>query len=372
MITIYPNAANQFQITLKSEGRPIALNAGMNITFSFLTTESNHVATMDGIIDLSASGTDLKNGVVVVQVDTQEQSKIDFLATQKKLYLTVRVTPFIKKTYEVQVINEFELTRSQLFIKDVVVDQMREDNLLAAAAGAMREIHVSDDYIWQKLLAAESELAHKLRILLCPHQILPEEPSDELRKNLEDAKIRYIVETPYDYSPHMFDRDKWGYFITRQRPIIDVQELRFVMPAAGGQYFTIPDDWLRLDHKYGHVRILPTTNAHLVTASVLGFTALTWQSIIPNMVHMTYTAGLKNAAEDYPELIDAIKKMAVVKIITDLFLPQSGSISADGLSESMSTDVSKYLDTVDHIINGEPGGNGGLMAMFNGIRAVVI
>lgn len=29
-------------------------------------------------------------------------------------------------------------------------------------------------------------------------------------------------------------------------------------------------------------------------------------------------------------------------------------------------------DEVDHIINGEPDGNGGLMAMFNGIRAVVI
>jgi hypothetical protein len=64
-------------------------------------------------------------------------------------------------------------------------------------------------------------------------------------------------------------------------------------------------------------------------------------------------------------------KQAVIGIIEDSYLPQSGSISADGLSQSMSMDVAKYHDTVDRLLNGD-NGNGGLMARIHGIRAMVL
>ena len=367
-ITIERNTENQFRVQITRQGRPQALQATDTLMWGFYDDRGNFLGG-DEQVDLTLPNTDLRSGTIVIHVDTQTDPYITELASRKKCYLVVNSLPYGRKVFEVDVVDQFQLTRSQLFIKEVVVDQMRQDQLLVAASGAMRQVQLSDDYIWQKLRAAESEVAHQLRILLTPHQIFPEDPTQDQIAALQG--MPWMVETPYDYRPEMFDRDKWGYTITRQRPIIDVQRLRFIMPSAGNQYFDIPLDWLRLDEKYGHVRILPTTNASLVTASVLGFTALTWQSIIPNMLHLTYTAGLQNAAEDYPELIDAIKKMAVVKIITDLFLPQSGSISADGLSESMSTDVGKYLDLVDNIMNGRDG-NGGLMALFNGIRCVVI
>jgi hypothetical protein len=89
---------------------------------------------------------------------------------------------------------------------------------------------------------------------------------------------------------------------------------------------------------------------------------------IPSMVHLTYTAGLTDVSTKYPELIDAIKKKAVLKIIGDAFFPQSGSISADGLSESMSVDIDKYAASIDQILNGSSGSNGGLMAAIHGVR----
>ena len=91
----------------------------------------------------------------------------------------------------------------------------------------------------------------------------------------------------------------------------------------------------------------------------------------PDMVQLSYTAGLANAAQDYPELIDVVKKKAVLSVLADSFVPQSGSISADGLSQSMSMDLGKYSEAIDEIIHGPKGSNGGLMTKIHGIRGMV-
>ncbi|EAM6792326.1 hypothetical protein E0G74_01030 [Salmonella enterica] len=367
--SIERGSVNPVFVTLHDPyGKPLAVKPGDLLKWALITFDGKMIQHSHTPFNLNEPGADPKRGKLLASVDLVSGLYKDDVEALDRCILVVN-TVYGRQMFELDVVDQFQLTRSQLFIKEIDIPRLRQDQLLVAASGAMREILLSDDYIWQKLRAAESELAHKLRILFSPHQIFPHQPT----QNEIDALngMPWMVETPYDYGPNMYDRDKWGYFLTRQRPIIDVQRFRFNLPSQGEQYFDIPLDWLRLDHKYGHVRVLPTTNASLVTSSMLGFTALTWQSIIPNMLNLTYTAGLTNAREDYPELLDAIQKMAVVKIITDLFLPQSGSISADGLSESMSTDVGKYHDQIDHIINGHDG-NGGLMAMFNGIRAIVI
>src|SRR3546814_15149872 len=80
---------------------------------------------------------------------------------------------------------------------------------------------------------------------------------------------------------------------------------------------------------------------------------------IPFMIQLTYVAGLANAARDYPDLLDVIKKKAVLKIVQDRYLPQSGSISADGLSQSVSVQMDQYQDVIDHALYGGKGTNGG-------------
>jgi hypothetical protein len=68
---------------------------------------------------------------------------------------------------------------------------------------------------------------------------------------------------------------------------------------------------------------------------------------IPQMMHIRYTAGLKDVFTDYPDLVDLIYKMAALRMVEDAFLPQSGSISADGLSQTLSIDVDKYEATIE-------------------------
>ncbi|EAB4417300.1 hypothetical protein D7B12_17880 [Salmonella enterica] len=362
---LYQKQINYYQITLQNEAGAAVLSPSDQVLYAVMAPRGKVYIELTSL-DSKEPGSDWARGIIGISIDTKSNHAL--FADAKDLLLVIR-TKYGQHIEKLRMMEQLELERSQLFFKDIVVPEMRRDQLLVASCGAMRDVKLSDEYIWNKIKAAESEIAHKLRILLIPHQVFPKQPTPEEIDALDG--MPWMVETPYDYQPNLYDRDKWGYFITRQRPIIDVQRLRYQMPSQGNQYFDIPLDWLRLDKKYGHVRVLPTTNASLVTASVLGFTALTWQSIIPNMMNVTYTAGIEDAEGNYPELIDAIKKMAVVKILTDLFLPQSGSISADGLSESMSTDISKYQEQIDHIINGQDG-NGGLMAIFNGIRAIFI
>lgn len=263
-------------------------------------------------------------------------------------------------------------TGSAIFKNRIVaIAQVRRDRLAMAASGALPEVTVSDEYIWDKLMAAESEIAHTLRVPLQPTRFFPQQPSQEEIDALALEGTPWEVESSPDYTPDMFTGDRWGYIITRQKPIVSVEDMKFVYPTELNGYFDIPNNWLSIDAKYGHIRIVPTSNAMMTGLAGMSMLGLTSGRAIPSMVRITYTAGLKDVSKTYPELVDCVKKKAITKLIADAFLPQSGSISADGLSESISTDMSKYHESIDHILNGADG-NGGLMAEIHGIRMMVM
>ncbi len=100
--------------------------------------------------------------------------------------------------------------------------------------------------------------------------------------------------------------------------------------------------------------------------------ALSGGRLIPFMIQLRYTSGLQNVFRDWPDLIDVIKKKAVLGIIKDSFLPSSGSISADGLSQSSSIDTGMYDDMIDLAIDGPKGSNGGLMTAIHGVRFSIL
>ncbi len=363
MAVIIPGAEALIIETLLSNGSPLPASG----------TLVAHLFSMDGRTELAdpitlsetATGADWPNGVVAVTLSAEITATLPV----GQIMLAV-VGPFGVKRFRLVVETLLSPTRTSLFIKDIVVGDIRAEQLVAAATGALQEVAISDDYIWNKIRAAESEISHRLRVPLVPTHFFPIAPTQAQIDALNG--MAWAVEVGYDYNPDMFDRDKWGFIVTRQRPVIEVKSLRFSMPSADGSHFDIPKDWIRIDARYGHLRILPTTNASLITNSVIGITALSWHSVIPAMIQLEYVAGLENVEETYPELLDAIKKLAITKIITDAFLPQSGSISADGLSQSMSVDVEKYSAAVDLIIDGPAGSNGGLQSKINGITAMVI
>ncbi len=252
----------------------------------------------------------------------------------------------------------------------VAIAKMRRDRLVMAASGALPTVEVSDDYIWDKLMAAESELAHELRVPLAPTTFFPVEPTADEIAALNGKP--WAIDPGYDYEPKAFQYgDQWGMIKMRQKPLISVSRVRFAYPGGATAHYDLPLDWLRMDKKYGMVQFVPSSTAFAAPLNAFVMQAIGHGRTIPMAVQFTYVAGLENVQQKFPDLLDVAMTKASLKVIEDSFLPQSGSISADGLSQSISNDMEKYHDTIDRIINGGKG-NGGLMAAIHGIRLQVM
>jgi hypothetical protein len=363
MTTIIAGSPAHFAVTVQRDGQPVAITGALEARVFSMDGKDELIGAT--AVDSAAAGADWPSGVVVVDFTNIETAVLAPGDAMLVLSGDIGI-----RRFSLTVETLFEPTRTSLFIKDIVVDELRKDRLMAAAQGILQDVVVSDDYLWQKIRAAESEISHTLRVPLVPTRYFPNPPTQDELDALEG--MAWEIEIGNDYTPDMFAGDKWGFIATRQKPIISIDRLQFSYPSQGGSYFDIPIPWVNFDAKYGHVRIVPSSNAVLNSVTGYVLTNMVGGRLIPSMVQMTYTAGLTNVSTTYPELLDAIKKMAVLKIVGDAFFPKSGSISGDGLSESMSVDMSDYYDSIDAILNGPKGSNGGLMSKIHGIRVMVM
>jgi len=251
---------------------------------------------------------------------------------------------------------------------DAAVDILRRDRLVLSASSLGLDLSsIDNSYLRGKLLTAEAKAQRELRVFFAPTVMIPEEATQDEIDALEAAGTRYAQEPAYDYDPGFFHGESWGFIQTRQKPLISVQSIKLRYPMPTMSVFDVPNDWLRLDRKYGHIRLVPGAMTFSSPLAIFVMPALGGGRFVPNMIQVRYTAGLRNAAADYPDLVDVIYKMAAVSVIEDAMMPASGSISADGLSQSLSTDVSKYQDVIDRLLNGPPGSNGGLRTAIHGI-----
>lgn len=363
MPSIIAGSAAQFTVSVQKDGKPLPVTGAVEARVFTLDGRTELVDQF--AVDESATGADWQLGIVAVEFEVAQTDGLK--PGQAMLVLT---GGFGIKRFQLTVETLFAPTRTSLFIRDIVIEELRQDRLMAASAGALQDVVVSDDYLWSMIRAAESEMAHTLRVPLVPTKFFPKEPTPEQIAELDG--MAWQVESSPDYEGDMFAGDRWGYIVTRQKPIIDVQLMRFVYPTEANGWYDIPKQWLSMDKKYGHIRIVPTSNAMLTSMAGLVMMNLAGGRTIPSMVHIEYTAGLTDVETNWPELLDGIKKLAVLKVISDAYLPQSGSISADGLSESISVDAGKYHEVIDRIVNGAPGSNGGLMARLHGIRTMIV
>jgi hypothetical protein len=250
------------------------------------------------------------------------------------------------------------------------VANLRRDRLMLAAATVLPNLDLSDDYIFGMLVVAEAEIARRLRVPLVPTKFFPLQPTDDQINALNG--MPWQIDPGYDYSANQFAGDSWGYIKLRHKPIISIDQIQFAYPAPQAGLFTIPSDWIRIDAKYGTLQLVPSAVTLSVPLSSLIMQAIAGGRTIPFMMQVTYTAGLANAAGDFPELLDVVQKQTVLKIMEDCFFPQSGSISADGLSQSLSVNMDNYRDTIDRIIDGPKGANGGLMSAIHGVRSMTL
>lgn len=207
-----------------------------------------------------------------------------------------------------------------------------------------------NDFLLSKLKAAEADAQRRLRVFFKPTTVFAYPPTQEEIAALQNAD--YVEESAYDYEPEHWNAREFGYLVLRQKPVVGVEKVVLSYPAPTTGFFTIPLSWMRVDKKIGHVRFVPTGSAlQAGPLSTFILSSMSGGRPIPQMIQVKYKAGLSDVFNAWPDLIDVIYKMASLRVIQDAFLPNSGSISADGLSQSMTVNMQDYHDGIDAAID---------------------
>jgi hypothetical protein len=229
--------------------------------------------------------------------------------------------------------------------REAAVLTLREDRLAQVAATYRPGETLADEYLWGKLRSAEAGLERDLRVFLEPVEILPEGTPQAEIDALAAAGTRYELEPAYDYDPEYFRGDGWAMIRTRQRPIVSVSSIVFAYPTPQTTVWTVPADWIRVDHKYGVIRLVPTGSTYVsapLSTYVLGM--IGGGRIVPQVIRVRYRAGLADVANRWPDLTSLIYRSAAIGVIEDALPPGSGSVSVDGLSQSVSTDTGRLRE----------------------------
>jgi hypothetical protein len=267
---------------------------------------------------------------------------------------------------------------SALFLDQAAAIADMRALLSLGAAQYFNASALTDDMLWDKLMAAESEGERLLRVFFNPTQVIPDNaPAAEIAA-LEAASTRYVTTSNYDYDPDLFLNDAWGFIQLSHKPIQSIASVIIAFPTPFLQNYQVPADWLRLDRKYGHLQFVPTSTAQVTPVGAYAI-AMWGGSIYPQAIQIRYLCGLTNAdgqvvtsfAPHWNDLVDVIKRMAILRILKSVFLPSSSSISADGLSQSNSFKLSDWQDSIDETLFGPKGSNGGLYASIHGVTTAV-
>jgi hypothetical protein len=281
-----------------------------------------------------------------------------------------------KKTFPFRVFIKPDLAMAQLSgttifpNRTTAIEELRRDRLLLMGRSLPMMQDLSEDYLWEKLRAAEASVARDLGVKLQPTAFFPAEPTQAQIDALDD--MPWEIDPGYTYEPDAFRTEAWGYIVTRHHPIVSVSAFRFVYPSPTSGTYDLPLDWLRIDKKYGHIQLVPGTQAFAGPFSAFVMQMLGGGRDIPYGVQLNYVAGLQDVALNWPDIVQVIKRRAALAIVEDAFVPSSGSISADGLSQSLSVQMDAYYQANDIAINGAKGGNGGLMRALHGVRLAVL
>lgn len=206
---------------------------------------------------------------------------------------------------------------------------------------------LSEAFMARKLRAAEAEVSRKLECYLAPTEVFSgAEPTPDELAALADAP--YVVEPAYDMPADFFSVSRWGSLMLRHKPVLALRSLRVQHPALAATGYDIPREWLQVDGRSGVVSIVPGAGVGVAVP----LTVVTMQAIgsgmnVPHMLRLRYTAGLAANHPLIEDVRDLVLRAAVLRLVQDTMPGQSGSISADGLSQSTSTDVGKLQEALD-------------------------
>lgn len=353
-MAIKPGRPLTFTLALKSGSEIIPVPVGAVVTARLYAGDG--VTAISSVITASASaiGANWALGVVVVDIPDAETTLVT--APQCAIVVTVTNAGASRNWITYIEVDPATPDASAIFQRSVAVSRFRSERLRSVQPYLGGQ--VSDDYIWAKLVAAEADAQRELHVFLRPTVLFPSDPTQPEIDALAGAA--WAVDPGYDFTEDMRQPGGWVFLPLRQRPVITLESVKFAYPSVG-TVFSVPSQWTKLDKKYGHVRFFPTGTAFNTPVGGMMLGAMGMHGV-PAFLEVRYTAGLKNAAQDYPDLVDLVQRMAAIRMMNDAMLPASSSISADGLSQSKSAPdvdklqagVDKLLDTLRQRIHGIP------------------
>lgn len=229
--------------------------------------------------------------------------------------------------------------------KAQALEELKSDRLIHAAETYLGGQFPSPATLWRKLQAAEADMARKLGVPLEPTVIFPDEPTEAEVEALNGKP--YQVEPGYDLPPDFFRPPQFGALMLRVRPVIAIESIKLVFPSMETSVFTVPDNWIQLDKKFGQVQIIPGPGAMYGSLGMFALSAMQSGSSVPHMVRVKYRAGIDATKPENADVYDLVMQAAVLRCLQDAFPASSGSISADGLSQSISADIGKLQGEFD-------------------------
>jgi hypothetical protein len=223
--------------------------------------------------------------------------------------------------------------------------QFRADQLPLLQANFALPVAPSDGLLTRKFEAAEGELQRELGVYLAPTMIFGGvDPTDEQIAALNGAP--YAIESGYDMTPDFFSVGQWGTLMLRSRPVKSITSMKFIYPTLNAQVIDMPTSWIQLDKRMGLVNVVPGPGGLNIPLNIFAMQAMNTGTTVPNMIRVQYTAGLDPTHFMYADVQDVCMRLVGLRLIKDTFTPQSGSISADGLSQSQSVDLAKFADGI--------------------------
>jgi hypothetical protein len=223
--------------------------------------------------------------------------------------------------------------------------ELRGGKLALLPATYVNGAALSDMYLWNQVLSAEEEVSRRLAVPLEPTRVFSVggPTSDELTE-LGDSP--YLVEPGYD-GGGFEGLWQWDTLQLNTRPLISVQEVKFVYPGLNETVYVVPPDWIYPDAKSAILQFTAAPTAGGLPGAIVAMNVFTLGRTVPQMIRVKYTAGLTPRHPTFRDVRNLVLRMAVLRILLDAFIPQSGSISADGLSQSTSMDTAKYQEAID-------------------------
>lgn len=184
------------------------------------------------------------------------------------------------------------------------------------------------------------------------------------------------AEFPYDYN--LDEYQYWGYVDLRKFPVISIDRVQLIYPT-GQKIIQYPPEWIKLYNRQGRFQIVPTSgtvNQVLIGRGGQYLPLMTGHLMhsVPQLIWVDYTVGLEHLPADMFLGIANKAGLDILAVISEAKTrgANSKSISADGLSQSVSFGSRAYDRRMEKLDEEVKRFEKNYNNYYSGVRGVII